>query len=167
MAPITNQADMLAYLDANAIAYLRVEHPPVYTCDEAAQYRPPAPGLDTKNLFLRDEKHHFYLVVTACEKRLDLKSLGRAVGAPKLHFADERQLLEYLSLTPGAVTLLGLVNDPQGRVELLVDGQYWPAPAYLCHPLVNTATLVLDHPALTSFLALTGHTPRVVEIDSR
>lgn len=167
---LTSEPDLLAYLDRHAIRYLRAEHPPVYTCAEAARLRSPMPGLETKNLFLRDEAPHgaadkpgnFYLVVTDCAKRLDLKGLGRALGASKLHFASPGQLLDVLGLTPGAVTMLALANDSLQRVTLLVDADFWPAAAYLCHPLVNTATLVLEHAELMRFLGLTGHAPRVV-----
>ena len=93
--------------------------------------------------------------MTDCEKRVDLRGLGRAIGAPK-------QLMERLGLAPGSVTVLGLATDAARQVELLVDAQYWLSPAYLCHPLVNTATLILDHAALLRFFALTGHAPRVV-----
>ena len=167
LVKITGEQELLQTLAARGIEYARSEHPPVYTCDEAAQYRPPMPGVDTKNLFLRDEKHRFYLVMTACEKRLDLKALGRAIGAPKLRFASEEELLAVLGLTPGAVTVLALVNDAAGQVELLVDAAYWPEAYYLCHPLVNTATLALSRESLERFLALTGHTPRVVEMPGR
>lgn len=164
---ITGEQELLAALDARGIDYARSEHPPVYTCDEAAQYRPPMPGVDTKNLFLRDEKRHFFLIMTACEKRLDMKALGRGIGTSKLHFASEEDLLEILGLTPGAVSVLALINDETHQVELLVDNDYWPEENYLCHPLVNTATLVLSREALERFLALTGHTPRVVEMPGR
>ncbi len=166
---ITTEPDLLKFLEVHGIRYTRTEHPPVYTCEEAAQYRSAMPGVETKNLFLRAEsragsERGFYLVMTACEKRLDLKELGRAIGASKLHFASEEQLLEALGLTPGSVTVLALVNDPEHRVTLLVDADYWPASAYLCHPLVNTATLVLEHADLTRFFELTGHVPQVVRM---
>lgn len=164
---ITSELEMLEALDARGIPYTRSAHPPVYTCEEAAQFRPPMPGVDTKNLFLRDEKRNFYLVMTACEKRLDMKALGRGIGASKLHFASEEDLLEILGLTPGAVTVLALINDEDHRVELLVDSAYWPEAYYLCHPLVNTATLALSRESLERFLALTGHSPRVVEMPGR
>ena len=67
-------------------------------------------------------------------------------------------------MTPGSVSLLGLVNDPQRRVRLIVDADYYPAEAYLCHPLVNTATLVLTHAALLRFLESTAHVPQVLTI---
>jgi Ala-tRNA(Pro) deacylase len=169
---ITTEPALLDFLDAHGIHYTRIEHPPVYTCAEAAQFRLELPGVETKNLFLRAEsrsgmERHFYLVMTACEKRLDLKELARAIGAARLQFASEEQLLDALGLTPGSVTMLALVNDPDHQVKLLIDEDYWPAGVYLCHPLVNTATLVLDHAELVHFLDLTGHEPQVVAMPSR
>ena len=164
---IQTEREILDYLSTNAIPYVRSEHPPVFTCEEAARYRPAMDGLDTKNLFLRDEKRRFYLAVTACEKRLDMKALGKEIGAPKLRFASEMELMEQLGLTPGSVTILALVNDRQGAVQLLVDDAYWPASAYLCHPMVNTATLVMDHTSLGRFLEITGHKPQTVVMPER
>lgn len=167
MPIIDSETGLLALLDARGIAYSRCEHPPVYTCEEAAVYRAALPGVETKNLFLRDEKHRYYLVMTACAKRLNLKALSIAAGAPKLHFAEPADLLDVLGLTPGSVTVLALVNDPNHRVRLLVDADYWPAEAYLCHPLVNTATLTLSHAALLRFFELTGHDPQPVVMPAR
>ncbi len=72
--------------------------------------------------------------------------------------------MDALGLTPGSVTVLALVNDPGHRVRLLVDQDYWPSEAYLCHPLVNTATLVIEHEDLVRFFELTGHSPEVVQM---
>jgi Ala-tRNA(Pro) deacylase len=154
---IQSEEELLNYLEQQQIAYQRIEHPPVFTCEQADQYRPDLPGVSTKNLFLRDKKRRFYLVMTACEKKLDLKKLGQALGASKLHFGSPESLLEQLQLTPGSVTVLGLVNDPQLRVELWIDQEIWEDEFFLCHPLVNTATLVLSKADLLRFFELTKH----------
>jgi Ala-tRNA(Pro) deacylase len=165
--PITTEADLLKYLAANQLPYDRIEHPAVFTCAEAVLFRPATPGLETKNLVLRGEGHkgqapQFFLIVTACEKRLDLKALGKQIGAGKLHFASNDQLMDLLGVEAGSVTILGLVNDRKQQINLLIDAAYWPADAYLCHPLINTATLAIDHDTLLRFLELTGHTPQVI-----
>jgi Ala-tRNA(Pro) deacylase len=155
---------LLETLHSLGIEYTRLAHPPVMTCAEARDFRPAMPGLETKNLFLRDEHHHFYLVLTDCSKRLDLKALGKQIGAPKLQFGSADQLRNCLGLTPGSVSVFGLINDLHHRVELLVDEEFWPAEAYLCHPMVNTATLVLDHASLARFLENTGHPPKLIRM---
>jgi Ala-tRNA(Pro) deacylase len=70
-------------------------------------------------------------------------------------------------VTPGAVTILGLINDPEHLVELLIDRDVWAAPAIRSHPLVNTATLVLSHEAVERFCQLTGHPVKLVDVPVR
>jgi Ala-tRNA(Pro) deacylase len=161
------ETDLLHFLDAQGIGYQRVEHPPVYTCEQAELFRPVLPGVSTKNLFLRDEKRRYFLAMTACEKRLDLKQLGRQAGAPKLNLASAEKLMELLGVTPGAVTVLGLVNDVEHTVTLWVDEEIWQGEFFWCHPLVNTATLVLVRRDLVRFFALTGHPPVVLKMPAR
>jgi len=154
---IKTEAEFYRFLDEHQFVYKKIEHPPVFTCEQADQYRPDLPGVSTKNLFLRDKKRRFYLVMTACEKKLDLKKLGQALDAPKLHFGSSESLLELLHLTPGSVTVLGLVNDQHHQVELWIDEAIWGDETFFCHPLVNTATLVLTKADLIRFFELTGH----------
>jgi Ala-tRNA(Pro) deacylase len=155
---LNTEVELYHLLDENGFIYQRIEHPPVFTCEQADLYRPELPGVSTKNLFLRDKKRRFYLVMTACEKKLDLKKLGQALNASKLHFGSEDSLMELLRLTPGSVTVLGLINDLNHQVELWIDNSIWGDMYFLCHPLVNTATLVLSQADLVRFFELTGHT---------
>lgn len=154
---IKTEAELNQFLNDHGFVYQRIEHPPVYTCEQADRYRPDVPGVSTKNLFLRDKKRRFYLVMTACEKKLDLKKLGQALNAHKLHFGSPESLMELLHLTPGSVTVLGLVNDQRHQVELWIDETIWGDEYFLCHPLVNTATLVLTKADLIRFFDLTAH----------
>jgi Ala-tRNA(Pro) deacylase len=158
------ELELLLFLDQNGISYQRCEHPPVYTCEQAELYRPAMPGISTKNLFLTDKKRtRYFLVTTDCAKKLDLKVLESALGAHKLHFGSEQRLMDVLGLTPGAVTILALANDTAHRVEFWIDAEIWEAEAYLCHPLVNTATLVISRDDLLSFLEITGHRARIFQ----
>jgi Ala-tRNA(Pro) deacylase len=102
--------------------------------------------------------------MTACDRRVDLKLLGKAIGASKLRFAVAAQLEALLGVNPGAVTVLGLLNDREQRVRLLVDDSIWDAGYFLCHPMVNTATLVVSKSDLLAFLALTGHSPQLFDL---
>jgi len=156
--------DIYAFLKENEIAYQRFDHPAVYTCEESDRLCPKMPGAGTKNLFLRDNagKRHF-LVVVPKEKSVDLKKLKEVIGVSKLGFASEERLQKYLGLTPGAVTLLGLVNDPDCHVEVIIDEQIWDKPLQ-CHPLVNTATLVIEPEGVKLFLDKTKHEPNIVNV---
>jgi len=105
-----------------------------------------------------------YLVVTACEKKLDFQRLGQQLGANKLHFASEEKLQDLLGLTRGSVTVLGLINDTDHRVQLWVDAEIWQQASFLCHPLVNTATLLLSKASLERFFQISGHSIHLIEM---
>jgi len=153
------EKEFLDFLDVNHFAYQRVEHPAVFTCAEAELHRPKAPAVSTKNLFLCDKKaRRFFLAVTACEKTVKLDALASQLGVPNLRFASEENLQRLLGVTRGAVTMMGLANDTEQKVELWVDADIWQGEYFLSHPLVNTATLILAKIELEHFFALTGHT---------
>ena len=145
-------------LDAHHIAYQRCDHPAVFTVAEAAQHVPPLPGAKAKNLFLRDaHSQRLFLVVVPYEKRVDLTQLAAVLGLRKLRFASEEELLDCLGVTPGAVSVLALINDKATRAELIMDEVIAQATALQAHPLVNTATLSIPQEGLKRFLASTGH----------
>lgn len=158
---LTTEFELLAFLDQHQLPYQYTAHPPVYTCEEAERLRPDSlaeSAVSTKNLFLCDKKaRRFYLAVTDCEAKLDLKWLAKVVGEPKLRFASERNLERLLGVGRGAVTVLGLVNDSEQQVQLWIDAQVWQGAFFLCHPLVNTATVELSKESLERFFALSGH----------
>jgi Ala-tRNA(Pro) deacylase len=81
--------------------------------------------------------------------------------------ASAERLARFLGLTPGSVTLFGLVNDRDHQVTLLVDRDVWEASAWRCHPLVNTATLVVSRAGIERFLAATGHGVTLVSVSER
>ncbi|MBX7142970.1 MAG: prolyl-tRNA synthetase associated domain-containing protein [Oligoflexia bacterium] len=150
-------------LNKNGIQYTRVDHPPVFTCEEAARVVPKLPGAETKNLFLRDGKgrRHFLLSVGS-HKSVDLKALSKLLGVSGLSLASSERLAKYLGVTPGAVSLLALINDSSRQVELLVDEELWAAEAFLCHPLVNTSTLLIAKAGMGKFFELTNHSPMII-----
>ncbi len=149
---------ILDFLDLNQIPYQKVDHPPVYTCEEARLIVPALPGAETKNLFLRDDKgRKHYLLVMSADKNADLKALGMQLGIKGLGFASAERLKKYLGLEPGSVSLLGIINDREGFVEVIIDQDLWQADAILCHPLVNTSTLSISMESVKKFLDLTKH----------
>lgn len=107
------------------------------------------------------------LIVVGDDKSVDLKGLKDAVGADKLSFASPERMLELLGVEPGSVTILGLANDMEHKVEVFIDQAIWNAEEFQCHPLVNTATLVIPHIGMEAFLKATGHAWKVLEVPSR
>ncbi|HEY9104526.1 prolyl-tRNA synthetase associated domain-containing protein [Chitinimonas sp.] len=164
----TPQVALLAALAEHRIPYLRVDHPAVYTCEEAAELVPPIEGAETKNLFLRDDKRsRYFLVSLPAEKSADLKALAGVLGVKRLTMASAEDLADHLGVAPGSVTPLAAFNDQQGRVEIKLDAELASQQRLLCHPLVNTATLSITVPDLTRFLDLYGHALEVVEVPAR
>jgi len=163
---LTNtDGDFVGFLRRNQISAERCEHPAVFTTAEAERHVPPLPGMKAKNLFLHDRQSgRNLLVVVPYAKRVDLKRLASTMGCGKLRFGSAEALLELLGITPGAVSLLALYNDRDQRVELVMDVDIWQASAVQCHPLVNTATMVVSHDNIERFIAATGHVARVLEV---
>jgi Ala-tRNA(Pro) deacylase len=124
------------------------------------------PGVHTKNLFLRNKKgdKHF-LVAVGYEKKVNLKALADVLGE-KLSFASPERLKERLELEPGSVTLLGVINDPDHQVTAIIDEPLSKSEALCCHPLVNTATLVIPWQGMIRFFQATGHQYIVSDVPS-
>jgi Ala-tRNA(Pro) deacylase len=160
--------DLYAVLSELGIDYTKYEHDAVFTCDAALAAVPDKRSVQTKNLFLRDKRgRRHFLLVTSCERAVDIKRFAEQIGVGHLSFGSAERLQKHLDLTPGSVTILGLINDPSHAVELYVDADVWNREWWNCHPLINTATLVLSRSAIDRFLAHTGHVPRVVALESR
>lgn len=163
-----NADDLCEFLSENKIRFQRCDHPPVFTCAEAEALVPAMPGAKSKNLFLCDDKgRRHFLVVVPADKQVDLKALSQTLGIKKLRFASPKRLERHLQLTPGAVTLLAVVNDPDHAVTVVVDTAIWGSDALLCHPLVNTSTLSLPLIEIQRLLEVTGHSPTVVSVPEK
>ena len=157
--------DIYTFLNENDIHYERHDHPAVFTCEQVDALVPELNGAKTKNLFLCDDKgRNNFLITVQDTKSVDLKSLARTLEVKKLRFASAERLEKHLDLTPGAVTLLALINDAQNRVTAVIDQAVWDAPAIQCHPLVNTSTLVIQNEDLHRFIHASGHEPRILDV---
>ncbi len=162
-----DSAALLQYLDQLSIHYERHDHVAVYTSEQLRQVESPLPGVSTKNLFLRDKKgtRHFLLVLDDT-KALSIKALADRLGTTTLSLGSPERLMARLGVEPGAVSLMCLVNDPEHKVELLMDRDVWQAEALQCHPLINTATISIPLADVKKFLEATGHKARLVDIQA-
>lgn len=153
--PLINDSDtLLAYLEKNGVNARTFQHPAVHTVEESKALRGDIPGLHTKNLFLRDGKKNFFLFVTDEDAKINLKKLAKNIGAKSgLSFGSPEALLQILGIRPGAVSVLAIVNDEQGRVKLVLDRRLAGAHAINCHPLSNERTTSLSQEAFAQFLA--------------
>lgn len=152
-------------LDRLAIPYERVDHEAAFTMDACAEIdRVLAPAVMCKNLFLCNaQKSAFYLLLIREDKKFHTKEISAQIGSARLSFAPEEYLLSFLDLTPGSVSVLGLMNDRDRRVRLLIDADVLAAEYIGCHPCINTSSLRLRVRDLTErFLPATGHDFTVV-----
>ena len=139
------------------IKYILYTHPAVFTVNEAKEHCGHITGTHCKNLFLKNKKSgQLYLVTIPHEKRLDLNQFRRMIRAPKVRFAGPEDLFEFLGITPGAVSPIGLVNDTSNKVIFIIETDVWNAKEICCHPNVNTETLQISGPNFQKLIKNTG-----------
>lgn len=158
--------DIHQFLEEHGIPYEHFDHPAVFTCEQAQELiSEDIPGADTKNLFLRDKNGRRHILVTVgYEKKVDLKALSELLDAKKLGFGSPERLQKYLGITPGAVSILALVNDTEHAVEFYMDEDLWKEESFRVHPLVNTASLVVPREGLEKFVQATSHELQIVKV---
>jgi Ala-tRNA(Pro) deacylase len=157
--------ELFACFDRLGIKHSTVSHPPLFTVEQSQALRGQIPGGHTKNLFLKDKKDALYLVTAPEDSVIELKSLHRLLGASgRFSFGSADLMMETLGVIPGAVTPLGVINDKDARITVVLDKTLMQNAVINCHPLVNTMTTSLPREGLIAFLESTGHPPRIVAV---
>jgi hypothetical protein len=127
----------------------------------AERWREPSP----RNLLLRDKKGRLFLLAIHEDRELDLKTLHTTVGASgRLGFASGERMIEVLGVAPGALTPLGIINDHDGLVTVVLDGVLIDPEQVNFHPLVNTGSTGLSPGELVSFIRSCGRDPPIVDL---
>lgn len=147
-----NKEQSLEYLKNHNIEFKLYEHPAVFTTKEAAIHCKNVPGIPVKNLLLKSDKSDFFLVVLPAEKRLDSNKLRKLFGVKKLRFASAEDLMNLMALEPGSVSILGLINDKDAKVTLILDKEAADAEIINFHPNVNTASVTFTKKEFQKFL---------------
>lgn len=160
----TDERELYYILEQLKIKYIRYEHKPVYTVEEADNLDIDIPGQHCKNLFLRNKKGNIhYLIIADSEKQIDLKSLSKQIGSTGLSFASEERLYKHLGLKTGAVSPFGLINDIEKNVIVLIDKKLTDKSIVNFHPNVNTATISVSYNDLERFIR--WHENKFIYID--
>lgn len=148
---------VLSLLESAAIKYEVTEHQPIYTVEEGEALKLPHPEAIARTLFLCDDKHqNFWLVTLPKDKKLDLKALRAQLGSRRLTFAAAEELDAMLNLPPGSVTPLGALNNAEVRVPVIIDAAF--KESLIGVPLLtNTATIWLNGADLALMLTQQGH----------
>ena len=129
-------------LDGLGVAYTRVDHDFADTIEACEAVEAVLGEKICKNLFLCNrQKTQFYLLMLEGEKVFKTKDLSKQLGVARLSFADAADMERYLDITPGSVSVMGLMNDHDGDVRLLIDEDLLGEELFGCHPCINTSTV--------------------------
>jgi Ala-tRNA(Pro) deacylase len=157
-----------AFLDALGIAYERTDHPdePATTMEACAKIDAVLNVRICKNLFLCNrQKTSFFLLVMPGDKPFKTKELSKQMGISRLSFADENDMQELLDLYPGSVSVLGLMNDKEHKVQLVIDEDVLKEEYFGCHPCVNTSSIRFKTDDLTGkVIPALGANPITVQL---
>ena len=160
--------EMAAYdfLEKLHIAYRRVDHAPAMTMEDCAEIDRVLGVTMCKNLFLCNrQKTDFYLLLMPGDKPFRTKELSSQLGVARLSFGAAEDMERLLFVLPGAVTVMGLINDADCAVRLLIDKDLMDAAEIGCHPCVNTSSIAFSmQDLLQRVLPATGHTPTTVTL---
>ena len=153
-------------LDSLGIDYQRIDHEAAMTMEACEEIDRVLDAVICKNLLLCNRQcTEFYLLMLPGDKHFKTSVLSKEIGSSRLSFAPEESLWELLRCHPGSATILGLANDTEHRVRLLIDREVYDAPFFSCHPCICTSTLKLKTAdVLEKLLPHTGHTPIVVDL---
>ena len=141
-------------LDRMGIEYTSHEHPPIFTGEQASEHWKDVAGVGIKNLFLRNKKgDRHYLVILAVDKQADLRQLVKIIGDDRLSFGSPERLMTHLGVTPGSVSVFGLLHEGSGPVQVIVDADLRGAERLIFHPNDNRASVSISFADFERFLA--------------
>lgn len=153
-------------LDRLGVEYEHVDHAPAMTMEVCQEIDQTLHAVICKNLFLCNrQKTNFYLLMMPGDKPFKTKDLSGQLGVARLSFADEAHMEEMLDLLPGSVSIMGLANDTEHRVQLVIDREVLEGEYLGCHPCMNTSSIKLKtKDVLEKFLPAVRHTATVVDL---
>lgn len=153
-------------LDKLKIEYSRVDHEAANTMEACKEIDEALGNEICKNLLLCNRQQTlFYLLMMPGDKVFKTKDLSKQIGSARLSFADGKYMEEFLNITPGSLSVMGLMNDKEKRVSLLIDRETIEDEYIGCHPCINTSSLkIKTKDILEKFLPETGHEYIIVDL---
>lgn len=159
------EREVYRFLEDCRIPFQRVDHDPVYTMEDCLEIDELLDAFIVKNLFLTNRRRtEFYLLILPEKKSFKSSVIAPQIGSGKLTFGRPEEMERLLEVTPGAVTVMGLMHDRDNRVKLLIDRDVLDHETIGCHPCVNTASIrIAVKDLLERFLPAAGHVPVIVK----
>lgn len=149
------------YLDDLSISYSRLDHAPAFGSEEelCREIEESLGARICKNLFLANrQRTKFYMLMLPEHKVFRSSDISRQAGSSRLHFAESEYMEELIGCSPGSASVMGLINDKEHRVQLLVDDDVINAEYVGCHPCINTSSLrIRSEDIFNKFVKATGH----------
>lgn len=154
------------FLDSLGIEYFRVDHEAAMTMEDCEKVDAVLGVMMCKNLFLCNRQAtDFYILLIPGDKVFKTKDISAQIGSSRLSFGSGDHMEEMLDITPGSLSVLGLINDPDKRVRLLIDEDVLKGEYFGCHPCVNTSSLRITLTDLTEkIIPVMAHEPTIVKL---
>lgn len=153
-------------LDSLGVQYQRIDHEAAMTMEACVEIDKALDATICKNLLLCNRQcTAFYLLMLPGEKHFKTSTFSKQIGSSRLSFAAPEYMERFLDITPGSVSVLGLMNDGENHVELIIDEDILKGEYFGCHPCINTSSLRLKTADLMEkIIPAMHHTPRIVTI---
>ena len=154
-------------LDSLGVRYQRIDHEAAMTMEACAAIDEKLDAVICKNLLLCNRQQtSFYLLMIPGSKVFKTSVLSKKIGSSRLSFASGEAMEQLLDITPGSLSVLGLMNDRENRVQLVIDSDVLKGEYFGCHPCINTSSLRLKLSDLTEkILPAVHHEPIIVELE--
>jgi len=154
-------------LEKLGVEYRRVDHEAAMTMEQCAEAKAVLGVKICKNLLLcNSQKTKFYMLLMSGEKQFVTKDFSKKIGSSRLSFAPPEFMEKFLDITPGSLSVLGLMNDTENNVTLYIDRDVVADEYFGCHPCINTSSIAFSTKALLEkVLPATGHSFELVELD--
>lgn len=165
---LMNEQKLFDFFKTHQIEYTLFKHQPLFTVEDQPilidSDLETIPGLQSKNLFLKDHKGKLFLVSTTEDKPVDLKALSKILECGRFSFCKPEELMEYLQLTPGSVTPFGLIFDTTKKVSFVLDEDFLKADFVIFHPLRNDMNVTLTPQVFLNAMEKLEHPARIIRI---
>ena len=154
-------------LDSLGVEYQRIDHAAAMTMEDCVAIDEKLDAVICKNLLLCNrQRTALYLLMLPGEKHFKTSTFSKMIGSSRLSFAEGEYMERFLDISPGSLSVLGLMNDTENQVQLIIDEDVLKGEFIGCHPCINTSSLRLKTKDLMEkIIPALGHTPRIVTIE--
>lgn len=144
------QNEVYKLLGSLNIKYTKIQHPPLFSCEDNEKYNIKFNAIICKNLFIRNSnKSQYYIVILPLEKKIDFKSLQNILSETRLSFGDEKILEEKLGIKTGSVSIFNIINQKYNDIIYIIDENILKYERVGFHPNINTETVIFDPKEIT------------------